>query len=57
MQVLIIPQDNKAKDEATRAISDNTEKIKKQRKKLEEHEVNLAREESILEEIRDSLKG
>ena len=50
-------QDTKAKEEASRAIADNGEKIEKHKRELGQREAELAREEKILEEIRDSLKG
>ena len=50
-------QDERAKAEASRAITDNAEKIKKQKNNLEELEASLTKEEKVLEEIRDSLKG
>ncbi|KAI0687981.1 RecF/RecN/SMC [Cytidiella melzeri] len=42
--------------EAARAIADNTEKLERERRKLEEFEASLSAEEKILEQIRDSLK-
>ena len=36
---------------------DSDEKMRKERKKLEQFEVSLAEEEKVLEQIRDSLKG
>ena len=50
-------QDKHARDEALRAIQDNTERIEKHKRALEQHEGDLAREEKVLEQIRDSLKG
>ena len=50
-------QDTHAREEALRAITDNGEKIDKHKRALDQHEVDLAREEKLLEEIRDSLKG
>lgn len=50
-------QDERTHAEALRAIEDNATKIEKGKTKAEELEGNLAREEQILEDIRDSLKG
>ena len=38
-------------------IEDSTEKMEKERAKVEENEASLAEEEKVLERIRDSLKG
>jgi structural maintenance of chromosome 4 len=52
-----ISQDEHAKREAIRSIEDNAEKIENQRKKAEDLEAELDKEESVLEGIQDSLKG
>ena len=48
---------DRARAEATRAIEDNTDKLGRERQKLEDFEASLSQEETILEQIRDSLKG
>lgn len=50
-------QEERSRGEALRTLDTNTSKIDKERSKLEEHETALAKEENVLEEIRDSLKG
>lgn len=50
-------QDERGRNEALRSLEDNTSKIKKEKAKVEEYEISLAKEENVLEEIRDSLKG
>jgi ABC-type Fe3+-citrate transport system substrate-binding protein len=50
-------QDERAYNEALRALDTNSSKIEKEKAKVEDHEASLAKEENVLEEIRDSLKG
>ena len=50
-------KDEHNKATAERAISDNTDKIERERKKLANFEEELSKEEKVLEQIRDSLKG
>ena len=50
-------QDQKAKDEATRFIETNSEKIEKEKGKTEEYEEELKVAEKELERIQESLKG
>ncbi|THH32819.1 hypothetical protein EUX98_g1311 [Antrodiella citrinella] len=45
-----------ARNDALRAIEDNTTKMEKEKAKADELEESLSNEESVLEEIRDSLK-
>lgn len=45
------------KNEAQRAVHDHSEKIDKERAKLQKLEESLDEEESALDSIRDSLKG
>lgn len=50
-------QDKRSKDDALRSKETNAERIEKERKKVADFEASLDKEEKILEEIRDSLKG
>lgn len=50
-------QDTRQRTEAQHAVRDNTEKIDKERAKLEKLEESLEEEECALDAIRDSLKG
>jgi hypothetical protein len=50
-------QDRNAVAAAARSVTDSAEKMEREKKKLEEFEASLEREEKILEGIRDSLKG
>jgi structural maintenance of chromosome 4 len=50
-------QDENARNDALRAIQDNAAKMKSERKKADQFEEELQREEKALEGIRDSLKG
>ena len=52
-----LQEDERAHTEALRAIDDNGTKIKKSKGKVDTLEADLAKEEKVLEEIRDSLKG
>ncbi|KAN0100061.1 RecF/RecN/SMC [Tylopilus felleus] len=51
-----LQDDEQAKATAERTIEDSTAKIDRKRAEIEEHEVNLKKEEDVLESIRDSLK-
>ncbi|TFK70065.1 hypothetical protein BDN72DRAFT_839506 [Pluteus cervinus] len=51
-----LKEDKEAKQKAVHAISDNSEKLIKQKEQVEEHEEKLDLEERALEAIRDSLK-
>lgn len=50
-------QDEHALAEAHRSVKDNTNKMESEREKIEEFEASLVKEEKVLEDIRDSLKG
>jgi hypothetical protein len=50
-------QNTKAKKEAERDIEASAAKIKKERTQIKELERELGKEERVLEEITDSLKG
>jgi predicted nucleic acid-binding Zn-ribbon protein len=50
-------QATKSKKDAERQIADSTSKIKKERASVKSLETELNREEQVLEEITDSLKG
>jgi hypothetical protein len=50
-------QDSRLKDEAIRAIKDNSDAIEREKRNAEEQERALDKEEKVLEGIRDSLKG
>lgn len=52
-----LQEDEHAHAEALRAIEDNGARIKKGKSKADALEADLAKEEKVLEEIRDSLKG
>ncbi|KZT73247.1 hypothetical protein DAEQUDRAFT_703578 [Daedalea quercina L-15889] len=52
-----LQEDEHHRNEALHAIEDNTTKMEREKKKVEELESSLAHEEDVLEEIRDSLKG
>ncbi|KAH8094744.1 RecF/RecN/SMC [Cristinia sonorae] len=51
-----LQEDEHARNEAVRAITDNANKMEKEKAKADEFEESLATEESVLEQIRDSLK-
>ncbi|KAF9469527.1 RecF/RecN/SMC N terminal domain-containing protein [Collybia nuda] len=51
-----IQEDTSAKNKAARDIEDNSEKMKKEKTKVDEYEASLVQEEKVLEGIRDSLK-
>jgi structural maintenance of chromosome 4 len=53
----LLSQDTNAKNQALRDIEDSSEKMEKEKAKVEEFEASLVAEEKILEGIRDSLKG
>jgi hypothetical protein len=44
-------------NEANRSIEDNTLKMESETEKVEELETDLRREEKVLEDIMDSIKG
>lgn len=50
-------QDENARNDALRSIQENTAKEKNEKKKADQYEEELQREEKVLEGIRDSLKG
>jgi structural maintenance of chromosome 4 len=50
-------QDENARNDALRGIQDNAAKMKSEKKKADQFEEELQREEKVLEGIRDSLKG
>jgi structural maintenance of chromosome 4 len=50
-------QDENARNDAIRSIQENTAKMKSEKKKADQYEEELQREEKVLEGIRDSLKG
>ena len=50
-------QDENARNDALRSIQENTAKVKNEKKKADQYEEELLREEKVLEGIRDSLKG
>jgi len=50
-------QDENARNDALRSIQENTAKVKSEKKKADQYEEELQREEKVLEGIRDSLKG
>jgi structural maintenance of chromosome 4 len=50
-------QDENARNDALRSIQENTAKVKNEKKKADQYEEELQREEKVLEGIRDSLKG
>jgi len=50
-------QDENARSNALRAIEENTAKMKSEKKKADQYEEDLEKEEKVLEGIRDSLKG
>jgi len=50
-------QDENARSEAQRTIKECASKIEKKRTEVEDHEAELRKQEDILEDIRDSLKG
>ena len=50
-------QDEKARNDALRSVQENTAKVKSEKKKADQYEEELQREEKVLEGIRDSLKG
>ncbi|KAG8219263.1 SMCs flexible hinge [Butyriboletus roseoflavus] len=52
-----LQEDEQAKAAAGRTIQENTTKIDRKHAEIEDHEVNLKKEEDVLESIRDSLKG
>lgn len=50
-------QDENARNDSLRSIKENTAKVKSEKKKADQYEEELQREEKVLEGIRDSLKG
>ena len=50
-------QDENARNDALRSIQENTAKVKNEKKKADQYEEELQKEEKVLEGIRDSLKG
>ena len=50
-------QDENARNDAIRSIQENTAKVKNEKKKADQYEEELQKEEKVLEGIRDSLKG
>ena len=50
-------QDENARNDALRAIKENAAKTKSEKKKADQFEEDLQKEEKVLEGIRDSLKG
>ena len=50
-------QDENARNDALRAIQENAARMKSEKKKADQFEEELQREEKVLEGIRDSLKG
>jgi structural maintenance of chromosome 4 len=50
-------QDERSRSEASRTFESSVTKIEKEKSKVEEYEASLTKEEKVLEEIRDSLKG
>lgn len=50
-------QDTNAKAQAIRDIEDNSEKMEKEKAKVDAYEASLVTEEKVLEGIRDGLKG
>jgi structural maintenance of chromosome 4 len=52
-----VPQDENAPSDALRAIQENTAKMKSEKKKADDFEEDLQKEEKVLEGIRDGLKG
>jgi structural maintenance of chromosome 4 len=50
-------QDENARNDALRAIQENAARMKSEKKKADQFEEELQREEKALEGIRDSLKG
>ena len=50
-------QDENARSDALRAIQENAAKTKSEKKKADQFEEDLQKEEKVLEGIRDSLKG
>ena len=50
-------KDTNAKVKAIRDIEDNSNKMEREKTKVDEYEASLVAEEKILEGIRDSLKG
>jgi len=50
-------QDENARNDALRSIQDNAAKVKSEKKKSDQYEEELRREEKVLEGVRDGLKG
>jgi hypothetical protein len=53
----VVLQDENTRNDALRSIQENTAKMKNEKKKADQYEDELQREEKVLEGIRDSLKG
>ncbi|KAH7886361.1 RecF/RecN/SMC N terminal domain-containing protein [Phlebopus sp. FC_14] len=51
-----LQDDGRARDEAKRTIGESAAKIERKRAEIEELEANLAKEEDVLDSIRESLK-